>query len=217
MSIFVHVQSEKKTKIIQQLSPYLPIGFEEMVADLLIKHPVRFAVKNPRNTKLGDYRPPMPQEKHHRISINGNLNRYSFLVTTLHEFAHLETYLVYQNRVSPHGEEWKNAFRQLLWPAISSGLLPKNIEVALVKSLTNMKASSCTDTQLSRVLREYDTKKEGEVVLEEIPKNATFVLQGREFIKGELRRTRYMCKETSSKRIFLIHTLATVNLIENNE
>lgn len=206
----------KKEKYEQQLKAYLPTGFESMVADLLLSHPVRFAITNPRSTKLGDYRAPQQGETFHRISVNGNLNRYNFLITTLHEFAHLRVYVQFGFRVKPHGEEWKSEFRKLLWPAIQTGLLPRDIEIALMTSLTNMKASSCTDTQLSRVLRQYDKREGGEIILEEIPKNATFVLQGKTFVKGELRRTRFLCTEVPSKRQFLIHSLATVQLLENN-
>nr|WP_294858902.1 sprT domain-containing protein [uncultured Fluviicola sp.] len=213
--VLLETKLTKKEKYIQQLKPYLPSGFELMVADLLLNHPVRFAITNPRATKLGDYRAPQQGETFHRISVNGNLNPYNFLITTLHEFAHLRVYLDFGFRIKPHGEEWKTEFRKLLWPAIQTGLLPKDIEIALMTSLTNMKASSCTDTQLSRVLRQYDKREGGEIILEEIPKNATFVLQGKTFVKGELRRTRFLCTEVPSKRQFLIHSLATVQLLEN--
>lgn len=203
----------KKERLEQQLKAYLPEGFEPMVAELLLKYPVRFAIKAPRNTKLGDYRPPIGDEKHHRISVNGNLNRYSFLITTLHEFAHLEAFVRYGSRIRPHGEEWKQTYRNLLWPAIASGKLPKVIENALMKSLANTKASSCSDTQLSRVLRQFDTQQDDTLTLEELPKNATFALQGRHFRKGDLRRTRFLCEEIHSRRNFLIHALATVQHI----
>lgn len=211
------MENSKQQRLEKQLRPYLPEGYEPMVAGLLTRYPVRFAITVPRSTKLGDYRPPFGTEKHHRISVNGNLNKYSFLITTLHEFAHLETFTRFGNRVKPHGEEWKQAYRDLLWPAIASGKLPKSIENALMKSLANIKASSCSDTQLSRVLRQFDTKTDDVLALEELPKNATFALQGRHFIKGELRRTRFLCEEIASKRNFLIHALATVNQIEDGE
>ncbi len=208
------MESSRQERLEKQLKPYLPEGFASMITALLLKHPVRFAITPPRSTKLGDYRAPGPGEKHHRISVNGDLNPYSFLVTTLHEFAHLETYIRFGNRVKPHGEEWKQVYRELLWPAISTGKLPQPIEHALMRSLTNTKASSCSDTQLSRVLRRYDPEDKRETALEELPKNATFALQGRHFRKGELRRTRYICEEIASRRNFLIHALAAVHHIE---
>lgn len=212
--IFARMRETKQQRLESQLAAYLPEGFTAMVAELLLRHPVRFAITRPRNSKLGDYRPPFGEEKHHRISVNGNLNPYSFLVTTLHEFAHLETYLRFGNRVKPHGEEWKQVYRSLLWPAIDSGKLPKVIESALMNSLVNTKASSCSDTALSRVLRRFDNQPHGHATLEELPENAIFVLQGRRFRKGDLRRTRFLCEELTSKRNFLVHALATVQHIE---
>jgi hypothetical protein len=205
------MNQEQRDTLSKQLSRYLPIGFIDMVVDLMAKNPVRFQITNPRSTKLGDYRPPAPSKKLHRISVNGNLNPYHFLVTTLHEFAHLHTFVAFGNSVKPHGEEWKHAFRTLLWPAIQTGLLPKDIENALMISLSNTKASSCSDIQLFRVLKKYDTKEATIKTIEEIPKNTTFVLQGRTFIKGELRRTRYLCTCCLTKRQYLIHALATID------
>ena len=198
-----------KTKIQQQLSQFVPKGFEVMVANLLFSAHVQFKIVRPRNTKLGDYRP-AHAGKPHRITVNGNLNIYSFLITTLHEFAHLNTYLEFGRSVSPHGEEWKNHYRKLLVPALDKNLLPKDIEVALVNSLVNTKASSCADIPLMRVLKKYDAQNEEVVFIENIEKNGRFILQGKEFIKGELRRKRFLCEEVSSKKKYLIHTLAEV-------
>jgi hypothetical protein len=206
-------RSEKFQKISKQIAPYLPEGYSEMVTELLLKHPVKFTISKPRSTKLGDYRPPHGERKFHEISVNGNSNKYQFLVTTLHEFAHLETFMNYGPRVKPHGEEWKKTFRELLWPAIEMGLLPKDIEAGLMKSLTGLKAATCSDVHLSRVLRKYDENTTDEVMLESLVKNSTFVLQGRTFVKGEKRRTRFLCTEVHSQRQFVINSLALVKAV----
>lgn len=201
--------STAKEKIKKQLSTFLPEGFEDMIADLLFSAPVQFKIVKPRNTKLGDYRP-AHAGKPHRITVNGNLNIYSFLITTIHEFAHLNTYLEFGRNVSPHGIEWKNHYRKLLIPALDKKTLPKDIEIALVNSLVNTKASSCADIPLMRVLKNYDKQNETFVFIENIDKNSRFILQGKEFIKGELRRKRFLCEEVSTKKKYLIHTLAEV-------
>ena len=201
--------STAKEKIKKQLSTFLPEGFEDMIADLLFSTPVQFKIVKPRNTKLGDYRP-AHAGKPHRITVNGNLNIYSFLITTIHEFAHLNTYLEFGRNVSPHGIEWKNHYRKLLIPALEKKKLPKDIEIALVNSLVNTKASSCADIPLMRVLKNYDKQNETFVFIENIDKNSRFILQGKEFIKGELRRKRFLCEEVSTKKKYLIHTLAEV-------
>lgn len=200
---------EKKKGVTEKLKAFVPPGFEGMIADLLYRDAVHFKIVPPRNTKLGDFRPGMHGQKS-QITVNGDLNPYSFLITTLHEFAHLETFLKYGNSVKPHGEEWKSTYRNLLLPAIDSGLLPQDILNALVASLANTKASSCSDVRLSRVLKGYDKPKEGVVLLESLPKNTTFALQGKNFIKGELRRKRYLCEEVSGHRKYLVHALSEV-------
>ena len=198
-----------KDKIQQQLKQFLPEGFEEMIADLLFSAHIQFKIVKPRNTKLGDYRP-AHSGKPHRITVNGNLNKFSFLITTVHEFAHLTTYLEFGRSVSPHGNEWKNHYRKLLIPVLDKKILPKDIENALINSLVNTKASSCADIPLMRVLKNYDKQNESFVFIEDIEKNAHFMLQGKEFIKGELRRKRFLCEDVSTTKKYLIHTLAEV-------
>lgn len=202
----------KKQVVTEKLKAFLPAGFEVMVADLLFENPVSFKIVPPRSTKLGDFRAGMQGEKH-QITVNGDLNPYAFLVTTLHEFAHLQTFINYGRFVKPHGEEWKATYRKLLLPAIDSQLLPSDVANALVNSLASTKASSCSDVQLSRVLKQYDKPKDGIVLLESLPKNTTFALQGKHFIKGDLRRKRYLCDELSSRRKYLIHALSEVKPI----
>ncbi len=199
----------KKLKVIEQLKTFVPPGFEKMVADLIFAEPVSFKVVRPRNTKLGDFRAGMRGEKH-QITVNGNLNHYSFLITTLHEFAHLKAFVKFKNSIKPHGEEWKTEFRNLLVPAIDMRLLPQDIVNALVNSLVNMKASSCSDINLMRVLKNYDNKSNDRVFLESLPHQSVFILQGRKFIKGELRRKRYLCQDLKSNKSYLVHALSEV-------
>jgi hypothetical protein len=204
-----------KEKIATQLEKYLPVGFSLAIAELFLPIPVKFKIVNPRNTKLGDYRPAhngLP----HRISINGNLNPYSFLITTIHEFAHLNAHVKYGPRIQPHGNEWKKTYRELLIPIIESKLLPQDIENALMNSLVNTKASSCSDIGLSRVLKNYDKQKDDYVLLEQLPINTKFNLQGKLFIKGPLRRKRFICEEIHSKKKYLIYAIAEVIPIFDN-
>ncbi len=200
---------EKRDKLAKQLEEYLPDGFSIMVADLFLPIPVKFKIVNPRNTKLGDYRPAHNGQPH-RITVNGNLNRYSFLITTLHEFAHLHAHVSYGRTIQPHGDEWKICYRKLLLPIIDSKLLPKDIENALVNSLVNTKASSCSDIQLSRVLKNYDEQLDDIYLLENIPYKTKFILNGKTFIKGELRRKRFICEEVSTKKKYLVYAIAEV-------
>jgi hypothetical protein len=204
-----------REKYIHAFEKYVPTEFSPMLADLLLKSNVRFKVVKGRKSKLGDFRMGQLADKP-IITVNGDLNPYAFLITSLHEFAHYHTFVRFGNRVFPHGEEWKDAFRILLLPIISSGHLPKDIEHALTASLVNTKASSCSDLNLSRALHRYDKTSSIEFKLEEIPKNTTFALNKRQFVKLAKRRTRYECQEVSSGKIYLVHALAIVIKIEEN-
>jgi SprT protein len=203
---------DKKSQFQNTLSRFTPAHFVEYLTDLILNSKVKFKIVPGRATKLGDFRVKSETEKP-TITVNGNLNKYTFLITSLHEIAHLQTYRHYGNRVAPHGPEWKNAFRTLLEPVLISKELPEDLEKVLWKSYTNTKASSCSDIHLSRVLKKYDSNT-NQISLEDIPITSHFSLNGRNFEKGLLRRSRYLCKELNSGKQYLIHALATVQLIK---
>lgn len=205
-----------KQSIKDVLIKYLPEGTENVVMSYFEQYKVRFKIVKPRKTKLGDFRV-SPDSIIPEITVNGNLNKYSFLITTVHEFAHLKTYLEHKFRVSPHGKEWKDNFIQLMLPIIDLKVLPADITNALIQSFVNVKASSCTDVKLHRVLKNYDDFNSNEILLEELSKNSTFVLGNQVFQKGNLRRTRYLCEEIGTQKKYLINALAIVKLAKNNE
>lgn len=204
---------QNTTKYHTFFSKYIPSDFLDYVVSIIEDNKVRFKIVKPRKTKLGDFRAGMRGEKH-IITINRDLNVYSFLITTLHEFAHLIVYNNYKGRVAPHGKEWQNQYSLLIHPLIESKKLPKDIEDVLLNSLVNVKASSCSDVKLQRVLMKYDQSSEGYTLLEELDKNSIFAINKKIFQKGNLRRTRFLCRETSTKKDYLIHALAKVKELE---
>ncbi|MBS1733908.1 MAG: SprT-like domain-containing protein [Bacteroidetes bacterium] len=197
-----------------QLQSYLPEGSFEDVHHYLVHYKVHLTVTRQRQTVLGDYRHAY-QGKTHRISVNGNLNKYSFLVTLLHELAHLFTYERYGHRVQSHGAEWKAEFSKVLAQFLSKKIFPADIENALMQTLKNPAASSCGDEKLLRVLRNYDDVKKGFLLVEQLEEGAMFMIKGgRIFRKGEKIRTRYRCIEPATKRIYLFSGLYEVKIME---
>jgi len=204
----------KRTQIEEGFRKYIPEEFAPLVVDLLFSAKVKFKVSKSRKTKLGDYRPPYGERTHHTITVNHDLNPYAFLITTLHEFAHMNTYLKFGNKAKAHGFEWKAEFRALLIPLLDSPSIPKDIKNALSKSIFNLKASSCTDPHLFRTLKQYNKNAETIVLVEEIALQQHFILQDKRFERGFKRRSRYLCKDVSTGKMYLINGLAEVEPVK---
>jgi hypothetical protein len=112
-----------------------------------------------------------------RISVNHDLNSYSFLITTIHEFAHLQTWNKHQHRVKPHGTEWKNNFKELMEPFLKLNIFPIDISSAIHRYMENPAASSCTDLHLFRTLKSYDTVKTSALTVESLEDGHFFKLK----------------------------------------
>lgn len=197
-----------------QLSKYMPVSAAPIISQWIVNSGCLFRISKHRTSKFGDYRP--PYGKHgHRISVNHNLNPYAFLITTIHEFAHLKTWNTYKNKAKPHGNEWKANFRHLMQPFIQKGIFPNDVEAALVHYMNNPAASSCTDLGLFRVLKQHDIQKNGAQTVEKLPENAIFTLKnGRVFQRKEKIRKRYRCVELQTQRIYLFSPIAEVTVLE---
>jgi SprT protein len=196
-----------------QLQSYLPTGSFDDVAYYLQHYKVHLTITRQRQSILGDYRH-AHADKTHRISVNGNLNKYSFLVTLLHELAHLFTYEQFGHRVMAHGKEWKNEFSKILAKFLLKKIFPADIEKALLQTLQNPAASSCGDEKLIRVLNNYDDKKAGIHLVENLPEGSHFKIKGeRIFKKGEKIRRRYKCVEVKTGKLYLFSAVYEVELI----
>lgn len=208
--------NSKRENISKALKRYIPECYIPYIVELMFSENLAFRISKPRKTKAGDYRPPFRGEPH-RISINGDLNPYAFLITTVHEFAHMTTYVNYGGNVLPHGAEWKSEFKRLLIPVLEKKELPETIEKALLRSLNNLKASSCTDINLMRALREFNELDESFELLENIGNNMYFRLGKKTFQRGILRRRKYLCTEVNTGKKYLVNRLAEVEPLKNEE
>ncbi len=201
-----------KESPLSQLNSFLPDGSFEEVARYLQQYKVHLTITRERQSILGNYRNKLA-DKNHRITVNGNLNKYSFLITLLHELAHLLTYEKYGHEIQAHGLQWKNEYGKILSEFIPKELFPADIKTVLLKGLHNPSASSCADVHLTRVLRKYDTKKEKTFLLEELPEASTFRIKGgRIFKKGERIKKRFKCMEVATSKLYLFSPVYEVEL-----
>lgn len=191
---------------------YFPKDSIEYCFGLWQKHNFHFNIKKKRNTKLGDYRYSFV-DKSHTITVNADLNPFAFLITYLHEVAHLIVQVSYKSGIDPHGAEWKNTFRNISAPMLNSEIFPDNVLGALNNYFKNPKASSCADPVLMKALHTYNIVGSEFKMLSELNIGVVFEFNGRQFLKEEVRRTRVLCKETASGRRFLISKIAVVSMV----
>jgi SprT protein len=196
---------------INVLAQYMPASAAPIIAKWIDYFQCEFKISKSRATKSGDYRHPFKGDGH-KISVNNNLNTYAFLVTTVHEFAHLLTWNEHKNKVKPHGTEWKVNFKKMMNPFLEQNMFPENVHTAITLYLSNPSASSCTDLKLSRTLKLYDLQTESSR-LEEIPDQSIFTIKdGRRFQKGVRLRKRYKCTCLDNGNVYLFNPLAEVVL-----
>ncbi len=200
---------------LEALADYLPPGTYPYIAAYLHQYKVHLTVSKERVSVLGDYRN-ATRDRHHRISVNGTLNRYAFLVTLLHELAHLLTFESFGHTVAAHGKEWKKQFGHLLAQFLQQDhpLFPADIRKALEKTLHNPAASSCADDELMRVLRKYDAPNSKFCLVEEIAEGDYFkVKDGRVFKREKLLRKRIRCVEVKTDKVYLFSPIYEVQRI----
>jgi SprT protein len=191
------------------LKKYIPENAVPLISEWISANNIYLCIVSGRSTKHGDYHPPI-KHNYHKITINHDLNKYAFLITLVHEIAHLRVWEKYKNNVKPHGVEWKDTFKDLLKIFTDNNVFPVDLHNAILKYFTNPKASTSSDLNLSRVLRRYD-KPSSLQVLEDIPENSFFRLKnGRTFSKERKLKKRYRCICLDTKRVYLIHPLIEV-------
>lgn len=203
----------KKEVPVRHLEEYLPPGTGPAVLAYLHQYRVHLTIARERKSILGDYRH-RTRDMNHRISVNGNLNSYAFLVTLLHEIAHLLTFEQYGRAVAAHGKEWKTIFGSLLSRFLEHKVFPADVERELLLSLHNPAASSCAEDGLLRALRKYDKHTNGMQLIEEIPDGSLFrIKDGRIFRKDERLRKRYKCLEIKTGKIYLFSPVYEAEIV----
>jgi len=185
---------------------YIPQQSVNKVLNLVVLHPFELNIKNNRKTKHGDFRTSL--NGIYKISINNDLNKYRFLITFIHEMAHLVTFKKYGN-TKPHGLLWKQTFKVLMLPFLTDEIFPANILSPLANYLINPKARTDADLNLSLALRNYDEITDKKLIFE-LKLGTLFEHNNRIFKKGAKRRIRYECTEIETQKKYLFQQNAEV-------
>jgi SprT-like family len=196
------------------LARYIPEHAVKPIFELIVANQVHLKIVNERQTRHGDYRRALNGK--HEITVNASLNRYKFLITLIHEIAHLVAFEKFGRNIKPHGEEWKITFQRLMVPFIRPEIFPQHLLPLLARHFRNPSASSDTDTTLSLALKQFDQQNDKNYVFE-IPYGSVFrISNGKIFKKIAVRTKRFECVEISSGKTYLFNPNAEVELLKMN-
>jgi len=179
--------------------------------ELIKTNNVHLKIVNQRQTKHGDYK--KKTNGQHQITVNGSLNKYRFLITLIHELAHLIAIEKYGHRIQSHGQEWKYTFQKLMLPYIKPEIFPEALLPLLARHFRNPTASSDTDIHLAYALKKYDELHDEATHIHQINNGEKFIFRGRVFQKIGLKVKRYECVELSSGKSYLFNANAEVEII----
>jgi hypothetical protein len=196
----------------ETLLKYLPEHAVNLCFELIKANRVHLKIVNERQTRHGDYRKGISGR--HEITVNSNLNKYRFLITLVHEIAHLVAFEKFGRNIKPHGNEWKMTFQRLMVPFIRPEIFPHTVLPLVANHFRNPTASSDTDARLAFALKEFDERKPDVHYVHEVPAGSLFrIKNGRIFKKQGLRVKRYECLEVHSGRLFLFNANAEVEIV----
>ena len=189
---------------------YIPEKAIPFIQFLIDEHSFDLKIVNQRQTKHGDFRT-LPNGRF-QITVNNNLNKYQFLLTLVHEIAHHVTHQKF-GRVQPHGKEWKTVFQHLILPFLRPEIYPMEMLPLLANYFKNPKASTDADAKLSLALRGNEAEK-GKHFIFDIPFGCSFVFKNTVYKRGNKRRTRFECLNTTNKKVYLFNQNVEVILLK---
>ena len=191
------------------LEKYLPASSLDYIYPLLKARKVHLKISRRRLTKTGDYRPPV-RHSQHRISVNGDLGKHEFLLTLVHEMAHLEVWEQHRNKARPHGSEWKTVYSRLMEPLLLDGVFPDRLRVELTGYFNRPGTTRASGQELTRILLKFSDEKKG-CLLEDLADGSVFITSnGKRYKKIEKMRKRYKCLRMDDKRLYLFSPVALV-------
>lgn len=185
------------------LAPFLPAGSLEVIGEWLRVDNLSIKLTSGRGQRLGAYK--REASGMQTILLNRNQDPYSFLITLVHEIAHMQARKLYGRHVQPHGLEWKQTYSRLIIKAAAIPSLPADICAMMAEIARSPESRHYGKISVSKVLLKYSTKAEPGELLCDIPPGTRFRMpDGKVYIKGEKIRTRYRCKLDGASSVWLI-------------
>lgn len=169
---------------------------------------IHIKITRARNSKLGDYRK-MP-DKSHQITVNSTLQPELFFFVLTHELAHLIAFEKYGYRISPHGNEWKYTFREMLHESME--VYHDDLKGIILKFSRSPKANFMASPELVRYFHAEDLKDEQNYI-EDLKSGEKFVYRRMTYVIEEKLKKNYLCKNLETGKKYVFKPLARVEKI----
>jgi hypothetical protein len=195
--------------LLEQLTKRLPENKAIAILEYLKQNNCQLRIVKVRKTKKGDFR---TNGTNHRISINDEGNQFRFLLTLVHEVAHLKTFIEFGRNAKPHGNAWKANMRLLfnLWELEEEFSECPTLLEAILSEKNNPKACSGVDYALEKALMSFDLEQFN--LLQDIELNEVFMFNNKRFRKLKNRRTRALCLNLHNGKQYTLSLAAGVEL-----
>ncbi|MBP2617339.1 SprT-like domain-containing protein [Chryseobacterium jejuense] len=190
---------------IQSLEKYLPQNTLNYLRIWFSDYYIHIKVTRNRNSKLGDYRK-LPDNSH-EITVNSTLTPQLFFFVLTHELAHLIAFEKYGRRISPHGNEWKETFRNMLLESLE--IYDEELKPVIVKFSKSPKANFMASPDL---VRYFHTEKQDDSLhfIEQLQKGEFFIYRNEKYLLEGLIKKNYLCKNLATGRKYSFKPLARV-------
>jgi hypothetical protein len=196
------------------LKKYLPEKSVSYCLEFWKTYKIHLLISKPRKSVYGNY---IFKSGIHHISVNGNLNPQAFLMTYLHEVAHLVVQVRYPKRAKPHGPEWKKEFQNVMKPMMTEEIFEPAILIALSEHMQKPGASSCSDPFLHTVLMASGNDEEPSgIPVGQLEKGQIFLFRSHQYEVLFPMRTRISCRKISTGQMYRFQPTAKVELLQNH-
>ncbi|NML58356.1 SprT-like domain-containing protein [Chryseobacterium cheonjiense] len=190
---------------IQSLEKYLPENTLQYLKIWFADYYIHIKITRNRNSKLGDYR--KLHDNSHEITINSTLVPELFFFVLTHELAHLLAFEKYGRRISPHGNEWKETFGQMLLQSID--VYSENLKPIIIKFSRSPKANFMSSPDLVKYFH-IEKQDDTHVFIEKLQMGDFFIYRNEKYLLEGLIKKNYLCKNLATGRKYSFKPLARV-------
>lgn len=190
---------------IQSLEKYLPQNTLSYLKIWFSDHYIHIKITKNRNSKLGDYR--KLRDLSHEITINSTLAPQLFFFVLTHELAHLIAFEKFGRRISPHGNEWKETFRQMLLESLD--IYEEDLKPIILRFSKNPKANFMASPDLVKYFH-IENHDDTLQFIEELEKGDSFIYRSEKYLLEGLIKKNYLCMNLATGRKYSFKPLARV-------